>query len=511
MSQSSAISGPLEAIDGDAYRLIFDHSPQPMWVFDEETLAFVEVNRAAVAAYGYSRDEFLRMDITQIRPPEDIVPLLQRIREGAAAPARTWKHVTKGGGVIDVEVVSNRITIGGRRVRLAVIRDVSEHKKLEEQLRQAQKIETVGQLAGGIAHDFSNLLTAIIGHTDLLAEYFAPTDPRAMEIAGIRNAADLAATLTKQLLAFSRTQVLQPMLLDLNEVIGKTRGILGRLIGDHIELVTDLGAALLSVRADRVQVEQILLNLAINARDAMADGGRLTLGTRNERVDRESGRQLGLDEGDYVVLSVADTGLGIDAAASTHLFEPFFTTKAPARGTGLGLATVYGIVKQSGGHVTVESEPGRGTTFAVYLPGTAETADCHRLPELDAIKSEHATVLLVADDTAVRGLINDVLGRRGYRLLVAKGMTHAIALASEHQGPIDLLITDGVTSGKNSPPIAEAVRAARPAIKVLYVSGYTANVTMPSGFMETSGVFLHKPFTPDALARKVRAILTNPV
>jgi two-component system, cell cycle sensor histidine kinase and response regulator CckA len=497
----------LASLDADAYRLVFEQSPQPMWVFDEKTLVFIDVNEAAIATYGYSRDEFLRMDITQIRPPEEIPTLLQRIRSGAAHPPRVWIHLTKSGRAIDVEVASKALIIGGRAVRLAVVRDVSEHRKLEEQVRQAHKIETVGQLAGGISHDFNNLLTAILGHTEMLAEYFAPDDPRAVEIAGIRDAADLAASLTRQLLAFSRKQLLQPIVLDLNDVLDKTRRILARLIGEHIELVTEPGPSLHHVKADPGQMEQILLNLAVNSREAMPDGGRLVLRTRNVRVSRAEARRLSMKEGDHVEVMVSDTGVGIDAAAKAHLFEPFFTTKDRIRGTGLGLATVYGIVKQSEGYIDVESEPGCGTTFKIYLPATRELPAHQGVHDRLSGDGGSETVLVVEDDHAVRSLIGDVLRRRGYRLLVAESGRQAMELLSKHEGPIDLLITDMVLSGMNGLAVADAMRATHPSIKVLYVSGYADDALMPSGFFEASGACLQKPFTPVALVRKVRGVI----
>jgi len=497
----------LASLGNDAYRLLFEQSPQPMWVFDEHTLAFIDVNEAAIATYGYSRDEFLRMDITEIRPPEEIPTLLQRIRSGAMHAPRVWIHVTKSGRTLHVEVASKALTIGGRAVRLAIVRDVSEHRKLEEQLRQAHKIETVGRLAGGIAHDFNNLLTAILGHTETLAEYFAPGDPRAVEIAGVRDAADLAATLTRQLLAFSRKQLLQPVVLDLNDVLAKTRRILARLIGEHIELVMEPGPSLHHVKADPGQMEQILLNLAVNSRDAMPDGGRLVLRTRNVRLGRADARRLSMKEGNHVEVMVSDTGVGIDAAAKARLFEPFFTTKDRIHGTGLGLATVYGIVKQSEGYIDVESEPGCGTTFKIYLPVTLESPAHQGVHDRPSADGGSETVLVVEDDHAVRSLISDVLRRRGYRLLVAESGRQAIELVSKHERRIDLLITDMVLAGMNGLALADTMRATYASIKVLYVSGYTDDALMPNGFFEASGAFLQKPFTPVALARKVRAVL----
>jgi CheY-like chemotaxis protein len=277
-------------------------------------------------------------------------------------------------------------------------------------------------------------------------------------------------------------------------------------MGGPIDLATDLGSSLRSVRADRAQIEQILWNLALNARDAMPNGGRLTLRTRNLFLGHVDACRLGFKEGDYVELTVADTGFGIDAGVQAHLFEPFFTTKQRGR-TGLGLASVHGIVKQSGGHITVESEPGRGTTFVIYFPATAQTAACHDVPEPPA-DGGRETVLLVEDDGGVRGLISDVLRRRGYRLLVADSALRAIELVSAHPGAIDLLITDVGMPGLIGQAVADAMRVTHGGVKVLYVSGYTDDVVMPDGFTETTGAFLHKPFTPDALARKVRAVLS---
>jgi PAS domain S-box-containing protein len=500
----SAPSPP--AIDDTTYRFVFDRNPQAMWLFDEETLDFLDVNQAAVAVYGYSRDEFLAMKITQIRRPEDVPALLETVR-GKVRSSSTWVHLTKAGVPIDVEVASARLTIGGRAVRIATVRDVSEKRKLEEDLRQAQRIETVGQLAGGVAHDFNNLLTAIIGHADLLSEYFVPGDPRAVEIAGIRYAADLASSLTRQLLAFSRKQLLHVTALDINDVVDRTKRTLGRLIGEHIELVNDLAPSLYQVKADPSQIEQILLNLAVNSRDAMPHGGRLTLTTRNLVIREADARRLSLSAGDYVVLSVADTGVGIDPAVRMRIFEPFFTTKERGRGTGMGLATVYGIVKQSGGHIAVASGPVSGTTFTIYLPATHEDPAAPVEPESARPAPGSETVLLVEDDAAVRSLISEVLKRRGYHLLVADGGEPALELASAHGGPIDMLITDIIMPGISGIAVADRIRERHNNIAVLFVSGYADEALVPSGFLTTGAAFLRKPFTPDALARKVRAVL----
>jgi CheY-like chemotaxis protein len=351
----------------------------------------------------------------------------------------------------------------------------------------ARLLETVGQLAGGIAHDFSNLLTAILGHVEMLSDDLAPGDPRAADVTGIRHAAERAANLTQQLLAFSRKQILQPAVLDLNQIVQRTQGMVQRMAGAGIEVVTLAPLDLWRVHADAAQIEQLLLNLAVNARDAMPDGGCLTLQTQNVALDETAAASRGVPAGNYVQLTVADTGCGIDAATCPHIFEPFFTTKGRARAAGLGLATVYGIVTQSGGHIVVDSEPGRGSRFEVYLPATTGHVAPVEAPEQATARANRGseTVLVVEDDATVRTLIGNVLRRRGYQLLAAPNAAQAMKLAGEHTRPIHLLIADATTPA-GSAAMADAIRASRPETRVLY---------------------LHKPFRPDALARKVRAAL----
>jgi two-component system cell cycle sensor histidine kinase/response regulator CckA len=489
----------------DRYRLAFDENPQPMWLVDQETLRFVDVNGAAVASYGYSRDEFLEMHITDIRPAGDVPALLQPLQTDQD-DRRIWKHRTKGGTMIDVEISRSSLIVGGRSQCLVVARDISQQSALEEQLRQAQKFETVGQLAGGIAHEFNNLLTAILGHVEMLADDLAPGDPRAADVTGIRQSAELAASLTQQLLAFSRKQILQPTVLDLNQIVDRTRRILHRVIGEHIELVTCTSPDLWRVMADAGQIEQILLNLVVNARDAMPRGGLLTLQTQNVTFDEERAQRAGLEPGNYAQLSVIDTGVGIAPDVREHLFEPFFTTKERGRGTGLGLATVYGIVKQSGGHISADAESVHGARFDVYLPQTK--AQAASLPGRGAQSDRGTeTILLVEDDLAVRSLIGDVLRRRGYELLVAQDGSEALTLADNHSEAIHLLITDVVIPGMSGVAVAAALRARRPDTRVLYVSGYTADSPIDMHGSTRPAGFLHKPFTPDALARKVRSVL----
>jgi two-component system, cell cycle sensor histidine kinase and response regulator CckA len=361
--------------------------------------------------------------------------------------------------------------------------------------------DSLGNLAGGVAHEFNNLLTAIIGHTELLSEYFADGDPRAAELAGIRHATELASSVTRQLLAFSRMQVLHPIVLDLNEIVEKTRRILARVITEPIDVVVDPAPHLQLVLADPAQMEQMLLNLTLNARDAMPTGGRLLLRTRNVDISRRETGQSGVGTGRYVELIVADNGTGMDEHVRARLFEPFFTTKDRGRGTGLGLAAVQGIVTQSGGYIAVDTAEGEGTTITVRLPAAKPAQDAQ-----DVNGEAAPSVLLVENDEAVRGLIEDVLRRRGYTLVVADGGQRALEMTERAAG-VDLLITDVVTADMNGPAVARAIQARWPSVRVLFVSGYADGVTLPAGAARARTAVLQKPFTPDGLLRKIKALL----
>ncbi len=387
-----------------------------------------------------------------------------------------------------------------------------ELSQAQDQLRQAQKMEAVGRLAGGVAHDFNNLLTAIMGYSDLLMSGLAEGDPRRGDLEQIKHAADRAASLTRQLLAFSRRQVLQPRVLDLNAVVGSIEKMLQRLIGEDIDLVTVLDPALGRVKADPGQLEQILMNLAVNARDAMPQGGKLTIETTNVELDGAyAGQHVAVRPGSYVMMAVSDTGCGMDAETRSHLFEPFFTTKEVGKGTGLGLATVYGIVKQSGGSIWAYSEPGRGATFKIYLPRFEESAGAQVVvaPPAKSVGGSE-TILLVEDDEAVRSLAGDVLQRHGYTVLEARHGAEALVISERHAGPIALMLTDVVMPGKRGHEVAGQLAAGRPDMKVLYMSGYTDNGIVHQGVLDAGMAFLAKPFTPSALARKVREVLDAP-
>ena len=388
-----------------------------------------------------------------------------------------------------------------------VVERTGELRESEEQLRQTQKMEAVGRLAGGVAHDFNNLLMVMRGYGELMFNRLDANDPLRRNAEEIQKAAERATALTQQLLAFSRKQVLQPKVLDLNAVVTDVEKMLRRLIGEDIKLAAVLDLALGWVKADPGQIEQIILNLAVNARDAMPQGGRLTLKTANVTLDQAYVRQhVGATPGPYVLLAVSDSGVGMDAETQSHIFEPFFTTKGVDKGTGLGLSTVYGIVKQSGGYIWVESAPGRGTTFEIYLPLVEEAVAGEELhPALLAPTPGGAeTILVVEDEMSVRRLAAEFLGSSGYTVLEAQDGGAALQVCEEHRGPIHLLITDVVMPGMSGRELAVRLAGRRPEMKVIYMSGYTDDAMVPHGVLEEGIHFLQKPFSLDALARIVR-------
>jgi len=397
----------------------------------------------------------------------------------------------------------------GTPVRMVgTIQDVTERLQLERQLVQSQKMEAVGRLAGGIAHDFNNLLSVILGYGELVVRKVGDEGVR-HKVGEILKAGERAAALTRQLLAFSRRQVLVAEVLDLTQVVTGTTDMLRRLIGEDIDLTTVFQPGAAKVQADRGQLEQVLVNLVVNARDAMPQGGKLVIEVQETLVDRGfAGEQVNVPAGHYAVLSVHDTGVGMDAETRSHVFEPFFTTKGEGGGTGLGLATVYGIVKQSGGFVWVHSEPGQGSTFKVYLPRVEA-----ELPEAPATNPPVAsprgseTILIAEDEDALRELSREVLESQGYRVLEARGGNEALEEARRHGGRIHLLLTDVVMPSLNGRELAEKLTAEHAAVKVLYMSGYTDDMVLRRGVLNEGTAFIQKPFTPDALVRRVRAVL----
>jgi two-component system cell cycle sensor histidine kinase/response regulator CckA len=623
----------------EQYRLLFESSPQPMWVVNRETLRYLAVNDAAIEHYGYSRDEFLSMNIGQIRSAEDFVAVRQAIPKEKAGLEKmgVWRHLKKNGTLIHVDITTHTLTFAGQSAWLVLAydvtdrlradeelakrelyfrsliehslditavlapagelryaspsterilgyppadsaglnafdlihpddrslaegkfrrsfetgtkfeqvelrlrhrdgswrtlsfigrplppetgmrgliinaRDLTERQQLETQLRVAQKMEGIGRLAGGIAHDFNNLLTAILGYAELMESQLEDESLKS-ELREIRLAGERAAALTRQLLAFSRKQVLQPRILNLNAVVSEMEKLLRRLIGEDVELTTRLDPALESVKADPGQLEQVLMNLAVNARDAMPEGGTLTIETANTVLDAGfTTAHPGARSGEYAILTVADTGIGMSDEVRSHAFEPFFTTKEHGKGTGLGLATAYGIVKQSDGYITVDSEPGRGTTFRIYFPRATGPATASERGERSALSPRGTeTILLVEDESGVRRLSRTILEAQGYIVLEAAAGDEALEVARSHAREIQLVATDVVMPGMSGRELWDRLKTLRPDSRVLFMSGYTDDAIARHGVLEPGIAFLQKPFTPFSLAQKVREVLDAP-
>ena len=397
----------------------------------------------------------------------------------------------------------------GSLVRVTgVSQDVTEQRKLTEQLRQAQKMEAIGQLAGGIAHDFNNVLNVILGYSKLLLANSTPHDPAYRRLEEIRKAGERAAALTQQLLAFSRKQVLQPRVINLADTLTDMEQMVQRIIGEHIKVITQMDDGLGQVKIDPNQVHQVILNLVVNARDAMPDGGTLTLEVSNAELDESSARVHGLSAGRYVMLAVSDNGSGMTPEVRQRVFEPFFTTKGTGQGTGLGLATVYGIVQQSEGHIWLYSEPGIGTTFKIFLPRVDEPLEAGMAETVEPIAGGEETVLVVEDDPAVRGLVEEILSSAGYHVITAENGDAGVRAAEAWKGTIHLLLTDVVMPKMGGKEVANRLTALRPGIRVLYMSGYTGNAIAQHGNLDPSVAFIQKPFMPEALRTKVRAVLT---
>lgn len=620
----------------ERYRLLFEKNPEPMWVYDLETLAFLEVNDAAIHRYGYTREEFISMTIMDIRPRKDIASFMRSVEDQTTdyQDGQIWKHQRKDGSLIDVEITSHVLNFGGVRGRLVlakdvtesmrakealieseeryrdlvenaidiiythdlegrftsvnraaeritgftrdeiltmnladsvapeylekarqmiaakltgkemtaydleliakdgrriavevntriiyedgaavgvqgIARDITERKQLEGQLLQSQKMEAVGLLAGGIAHDFNNLLTAITGYSDLTLRKLQADDPLRVNIKEIKNAGERAAALTGQLLAFSRKQVLKPRVHNLNSIITDLERMLRRIIRESVEFEIDLDPQLGNIKADPGQIEQVIMNLAVNARDAMPNGGTLTIETRNVYLSEEEAAQhVSVEPGPFIKMTVIDTGHGIDPDMKRRIFEPFFTTKETGKGTGLGLSTVHGIVMQSGGDIAVRSEVGQGTAFEIYLPCVDENVQPPRWVEgAGEDYSGTETVLLVEDDEIVRSLIREILKDHGYQVLEAADGTTALSIFEIYKAKINLLLTDIIMPGMSGGELRDRAVEMRPDIKVLFISGYTDDSLSQSGILNSGATFLEKPFTPDDLAQKVREVL----
>ncbi len=475
-----------------AYRVLFEGSPLPMWVHDTKSRRILEANEAAVAAYGYTHDELLNTKVDDLEHEPNL-------------------HTRKDGSTMEVSVASHPISFRGHDACIVIAEDVTEKERLRHQLQQSQRIESLGQLAGGVAHDFNNLLAVILGYASFIERRADPGSADERDVTAIREAGERASRLTRQLLSFARREVVRPTVLDLTGVVLEMEQLLRRTIGEHVVLETSLAPDLWPIMADDGQLEQVLINLVVNARDAMPQGGTLTLDTENIEVDAAYAQaRPGLQPGRYVRLRVSDTGVGMTSDVAARAFEPFFTTKPKGHGTGLGLATIHGIVTQAGGHVQIYSEPGLGTTFTVLAPATEAAVPEPSVKDHDRTPGGGETILVVEDEPAMLEVTRRILDANGYTVLTAGRGTEAIKLASEHDGPIDLLLTDVVMPYMLGKEVAERIGALRPGIRVLFMSGYAQNVIGPMGGDLADGrEIIDKPFTEATLLRRLSTLLAS--
>jgi PAS domain S-box-containing protein len=494
------------------FEKVFQASPVGITISTLAEGRYLDVNAAFLRMIGRTREEVIgrtSFEISFWRDPADRTRVMERLARGGGAAQELELTVQgKDGAIRHVLVALEQVDFSGTPCVVALVHDISGLKQLEQQLNQAQKMEAVGRLAGGVAHDFNNMLTVITSYGDLLLGDLPAGDSRRADIEEILKAARGAATLTRQLLAFSRQEVIQPRPISVNAIVAGTEKMLQRVIGEDIALESELAAEPATVLCDPGQLEQIVMNLVVNARDAMPQGGRVRIVTTNATLDEPMLRDLPLSRpGRYVVLTVTDTGIGMDAATQEHIFEPFFTTKEQGKGTGLGLATVYAVAKQAGGFVGVESAPGEGASFTVFLPAIDAPATRLEAESTGVLPRGTETVLLVEDATAVRSVIRQVLERLGYTVLDAADGQLALEVAARHHGPIDLVITDIVMPALGGREMAERLRHVRPSIRILYTSGYTDDAIVRSGVLDAQFAFMQKPFTPEILAAKVREAL----
>ena len=477
---------------------------------------FFDVNPALIAMLGYdSAEQVLLLDPERdvFANPREHARLVEEFRRCGRLDGFEVKWKRRDGQAITVRISGRAVSSADQSADVleAIAEDVTERRVLEDQLRQAQKMEAVGRLAGGVAHDFNNLLMVIGGYAEVILAGLPLDHPLHEKGRAIQLASDRATTLTRQLLAFSRKQFLELKVVDVNAVVRDMERLFRPLIGESVEFLADLSSGTAPTRADASQLEQVLMNLVVNAKDAMPEGGKLTIQTQTTVVEAGDGHSPQfIRPGHYVALSVSDTGMGMDRETQSRIFEPFFTTKEKGKGTGLGLSTVYGIVKQSGGYVLVQSELGRGTSFLIYLPLAEEAAEAREesLPATTLGGTE--TILLVEDEESVRQLVRDTLASRGYKIIEAENGESGIVAAAQHKGTIDLVITDVVMPGIGGPELVRHLARTRPTTRVLYLSGYTEDSVASDGSIVTGAGFLQKPFTLENLSRKVREILTTP-
>ena len=501
------------------YRRLFESAKDGILILDADTGHVVDANPFLISLLGYSHEDLLGKNVWDLGPFKDVAlsrNVFKELQEKEYVRYEDLPLETRGGRLINVEFVSNVYWVGQTKVVQCNIRDITEHKrieeerkKLEQQLQASQKMEAIGRLAGGIAHDFNNILSVILSYTEFALRELREGDPLKDDLLEVKKAGESAAVLTRQLLAFGRKQLLQPVPLNLNRVAEGVEKMLRRILGEDIDFVQVLAPDLGVVRADRGQIEQVLMNLVVNARDAMPDGGKLTIETSNVDLDEEYAAQhVSVKPGPYVRLAVTDTGCGMDEQTKTQMFEPFFTTKEKGKGTGLGLSTVYGIVKQSGGNIWVYSELNLGATFKIYLPrefSVKATATPLRTILKPATGTE--TILIVEDEEALRKVARRSLEAAGYTVLTASAGDEALLTSAQHAGTIHLLLTDVVMPRTGGRALARAFLKTRPSAKVLYMSGYADNAFVHHGVVEEGTHFIGKPFTATEIARQVRMVL----
>jgi len=507
----------------ERFRQVYDEAPVGYHEIDGEG-RIIRVNRRELEMLGYTEQELLGHPVWKFVVEEEMTrQVIMAKIAGDISFHETFERTyrRKDGTTLPV-LIEDRVIRdkkGGVTGIRSMIEDITERrraeealKKSEEQLRQWQRVEAIGRLAGGVAHDFNNLLMTIKGCSELLLRELDVKNPRREEVEEIRKAAERATALTRQLLAFGRRQVLQPQVLDLNEVVANMDRMLQRLIGEDIQLLTVLDPELWPLKVDPGQIEQVIMNLAVNARDAMPGGGKLTIETANVVLDEDYARRhVSVKPGPCVMLAVTDNGCGMDQETQSHLFEPFFTTKKTGEGTGLGLSTVYGIVKQSGGNIWAYSEPRQGTTFKIYLPRVEEAVETYR-PKVAPTASPRGseTILLVEDEGAVRTIVSKILQNKGYTVLEAHHGPEALEICQVHEGPIHLMVTDVVMPHMSGRELAERLTILRPELRVLFMSGYPDNAIVHHGVLGAGTAFLQKPFTLNALEGKVRELLDAP-
>jgi two-component system cell cycle sensor histidine kinase/response regulator CckA len=493
---------------------VVENSAEMIAIGDPEgRIAFA--NRALLRATGYSEAELVGRSFATSLLSHNNPPRLDQEIQSRTISGGGWSGeciiCRKDGSEFPVLLSTSQIKDNQGSVigTFGIAQDITERKHLEKQLAVAQKMEAVGQLAGGIAHDFNNLLGVMIGYSELLQEGFPPEDPRVRKLQQIKRAGERAASLTRQLLAFSRKQVIQPRVLDLNSLVGEVNKMLVRLVREDIELLCNLKPALGRIKADPSQVEQVIINLVVNARDAMPGGGKIIIETANAYLDESYCRShTSVKPGRHVMIAISDTGTGMDAKTQAHMFEPFFTTKEPGKGTGLGLATVYGIVKQSGGSIWVYSQLGKGTTFKIYFPCVDEAVQLLEFaPGSSQIPRGSETILLAEDAEGMRELICELLTRNGYTVLTAESSQELLNVTERYSAPIHLLLTDVVMPGMNGRDLADRLWAAHPGMRAIYMSGYTSDAIVHHGVLREGIDFLEKPFSEEALMRKLREVL----